>query len=56
MTRAVPYRYINCTVAKLLTLVLITNFITNYIIIIITTATKTIIMMTIIIIIIIIIF
>ena len=48
MTRAVLYKYINCTVDKLLALALVTNYITNYsiiiiiIIIIITTATITI--------------
>ena len=40
MTRAVLYKYINCTVDKLLALALVTNDTTNYsIIIIITTAT-----------------
>ena len=44
MTRAVLYKYINCTVDKLLALALVTNDTTNYsiIIIIITTATITI--------------
>ena len=41
MTRTVLYKYINCTADKLLALVLVTNYITNYsIIIIITTTTK----------------
>ena len=35
MTLAVLYKYINCTVDKLLALALVTNFITNYSIIII---------------------
>ena len=52
------YKYINCTVDKLLALVLVTNYITKYSLIIITTTTAiiTIIIMIIIIMIIIIIF
>ena len=50
------YKYINCTVDKLLVLVLVTNYITKYSLIIITTTTAIIIMMMMMIIIIIIIF
>ena len=39
-SRAVLYKYINCTVDKLLALALVTSYITNYSIII-TTATTT---------------
>ena len=39
MTRAVLYKYINCTVGKLRALALVTNYINNYSIIIITTKT-----------------
>ena len=49
------YKYINCTVDKLLVLVLVTNYITKYSLIIITTTTAIIIMMMMMIIIIIII-
>ena len=48
------YKYINCTVDKLLALVLVTNYITKYSLIIITTTTAIIIIMIIIIMIIII--
>ena len=50
------YKYINCTVDKLLALVLVTNYITKYSLIIITTTTAIIIIIMIIIIMIIIIF
>ena len=45
MIRTILYKYINCTVDKLLALALLINYITNYNIIIITTATTTIIIM-----------
>ena len=41
MTRTVLYKYINCTADKLLALVLVTNYTTNYSIIIIIIATTT---------------
>ena len=45
MIRTILYKYINCTVDKLLALALLINYITNYNIIIITTTTTTIIIM-----------
>ena len=39
MTQVVLYKYVNCTVDKLLALVLVTNYITNYSIIIATITT-----------------
>ena len=45
MIRTILYKYINCTVDKLLALALLINYITNYNIIITTTTTTTIIIM-----------
>ena len=45
MIRTILYKYINCTVDKLLALALLINYIINYNIIIITTTTTTIIIM-----------
>ena len=45
MIPTILYKYINCTVDKLLALALLINYITNYNIIIITTTTTTIIIM-----------
>ena len=45
MIRTILYKYINCTVDKLLALALLINYVTNYNIIIITTTTTTIIIM-----------
>ena len=45
MIPTILYKYINCTVDKLLALALLINYVTNYNIIIITTTTTTIIIM-----------